>query len=182
MLNYVRLKLPGGCYFFSLVTFCRHKFLASEPARLILRRVWKDVQRKHPFNVGAICLLPDPLHRHLEFAGSWWWLSQTLAVNQREIFQALPDGRRNCRKTKSIPAKKTRSGGVAKALLGAYHSGWHRLCHAFWLILLQSGKTWPRDQATRLERVKHRYLRLGYYPEGWGSEQPLIFNECTFGE
>ncbi len=61
MSNYVRVKLPGGCYFFTLVTFNRHKFLTSEPARLILRRVWKDVQRKHPFNVGAICLLPDHL-------------------------------------------------------------------------------------------------------------------------
>jgi len=60
--NYVRLKLPGGCYFFTLVTFGRHKFLTSELARLILRRVWQEVQRKHPFNVAAICLLPDPLH------------------------------------------------------------------------------------------------------------------------
>ena len=61
MSNYVRVKLPGGCYFFTLVTFGQHKFLTSELARLILRRVWKEVQRKRPFNVAAICLLPDPL-------------------------------------------------------------------------------------------------------------------------
>ena len=61
MLNYVRVKLPGGCYFFTLVTFGRQKFLTSELARPILRRVWKEVQRKHLFNVAAICLLPDPL-------------------------------------------------------------------------------------------------------------------------
>ena len=59
MSNYVRVKLPGGCYFFTLVTFGRHKFLTSELARLILWRVWKEVQRKHPFNVEAICLLSD---------------------------------------------------------------------------------------------------------------------------
>ena len=28
----------------------------------------------------------------------------------------------------------------------------------------------------------HRYLRLGYYPDDWGSEQAFIFNESTFGE
>ncbi len=39
MSNYVRVKLPGGCYFFTLVTFGRYKFLTSEPARPILRQV-----------------------------------------------------------------------------------------------------------------------------------------------
>ncbi len=48
--------------FFTLVTFGRYKFLTSEPARLILRQVWKEVQRKQPFNVEAICLLPEHLH------------------------------------------------------------------------------------------------------------------------
>ena len=62
MSNYVRVKLPGGCYFFTLVTFGRYKFLTSEAARLILRQVWKEVRKKHPFNVEAICLLPDHLH------------------------------------------------------------------------------------------------------------------------
>ncbi len=62
MSNYVRVKLPGGCYFFTLVTFGWYKFLTSEPARLILRQVWKEVRKKHPFNVEAICLLPDHLH------------------------------------------------------------------------------------------------------------------------
>lgn len=40
----------------------RYKFLTSEPARLILRQVWKEVQKKHPFTGEAICLLPDHLH------------------------------------------------------------------------------------------------------------------------
>jgi len=62
MSNYIRAKLQGGRYFFTLVTFDRHKFLTSEKARLILRQVWKEVEEKHPFNVEAICLLPDHLH------------------------------------------------------------------------------------------------------------------------
>lgn len=34
MSNYVRVKLSGGCYFFIMVTFNRHKFLTSELAHL----------------------------------------------------------------------------------------------------------------------------------------------------
>ncbi len=37
MSNYVRVKLLGGCYFFTLVTFGRYKFLTSEPARGITK-------------------------------------------------------------------------------------------------------------------------------------------------
>jgi len=153
-------KITRWMLFFTLVTFGRHKFLTSELARLILRQVWKKVQRKHPFNV-------EPLALHLEFAGRRWWLSQTMAVNQRDVFQALPESRRNWRRTKSIPAKKTWSGGVAKALLGAYHSGWQWLCNAFWLYPFQSGKTWLRWQPTRVEMVKLSSLfRIRLLP-GW---------------
>ena len=62
MSNYMRVKFPGGLYFFTLVTFERRKFLTSEPSRRLLRQVWKDVREKYPFTVEAICVLPDHLH------------------------------------------------------------------------------------------------------------------------
>ncbi len=62
MSDYKRVKLPGGLYFFTVVTFNRRKFLTSELARNILRQVWQEVQKNHPFDVEAICLLPDHLH------------------------------------------------------------------------------------------------------------------------
>jgi len=48
MSNYIRTKLPGGLYFFTVVTFGR--------------QIWKEVEKKHPFKVEAICLLPDHLN------------------------------------------------------------------------------------------------------------------------
>jgi len=62
MSDYKRVKLPGGLYFFTVVTFNRRKFLTSELARNILRQVWQEDQKNHPFDVAAICLLPDHLH------------------------------------------------------------------------------------------------------------------------
>ena len=37
-------------------------FLTTDLARTILRQVWKEVSTKHPFNVEAICLLPNHIH------------------------------------------------------------------------------------------------------------------------
>ncbi len=62
MSNYIRAKFGGGLYFFTLVTFNRRPFLTSPLARKTLRCAWKDVQSRYPFEVDAICLLPDHLH------------------------------------------------------------------------------------------------------------------------
>jgi len=62
MPNYRRSIIPGGTFFFTVVTFDRRPILISELSRLILRRVWKRAQKEHPFVVDAICVLPDHLH------------------------------------------------------------------------------------------------------------------------
>ncbi len=62
MTEYRRLREPGGTYFFTVVTFDRQPTLIDPTSRAILRKAWKDVQIKHPFEVIAICLLPDHLH------------------------------------------------------------------------------------------------------------------------
>ena len=62
MSNYIRSRIPGGVYFFTVVTFNRRKLLTSTLARQILRATWKEVQSKHPFAVEANCLLPEHLH------------------------------------------------------------------------------------------------------------------------
>ncbi len=45
-----------------MVTYSRQPFLTSPLARKILKFVWKDLQGHYPFEVDAICLLPDHLH------------------------------------------------------------------------------------------------------------------------
>ena len=45
MPNYCRAIIPGGTFFFTVVTFDRNPTLTTELSRQILRRVWKRVQR-----------------------------------------------------------------------------------------------------------------------------------------
>ena len=62
MTEYRRKRLPGGYYFFTVVTHKRQRFLTDENARHILRCVWKDVSARWPFKTVALCLLSEHLH------------------------------------------------------------------------------------------------------------------------
>ena len=62
MTQYRRAKFCGGCYFFTVVTYKRRRFLADDLSRACLRSAWRSVRLNRPFEVVALCLLPDHLH------------------------------------------------------------------------------------------------------------------------
>ena len=61
-MEYRRVHMPGGVFFFTLVTNGRHPFLVAPESRAALRQAIRDVRMRHPFAVHAIVLLPDHLH------------------------------------------------------------------------------------------------------------------------
>ncbi|MCK4628566.1 MAG: transposase, partial [Sedimentisphaerales bacterium] len=62
MSNYRRANFPGGYYFFTLVTHQRKHFLTDNLARACLRHAWQVVRKRRPFDLVALCLLPNHLH------------------------------------------------------------------------------------------------------------------------
>jgi len=62
MPNYIRAKFEGGYYFFTVVTYRRRRLFVEELARHLLRHAINKTQLMRPFEVIAICLLPDHLH------------------------------------------------------------------------------------------------------------------------
>ena len=62
MSNYRRYYVPGGTYFFTLVTHERRPLFQHETARRCFREAILEEQRKHPFELFAIVLLPEHLH------------------------------------------------------------------------------------------------------------------------
>jgi putative transposase len=62
MTDYRRADLEGGCYFFTVVTYERRGFLTEPLARRCLREAWREARQRSPFEVIAVCLLPDRLH------------------------------------------------------------------------------------------------------------------------
>lgn len=62
MPEYRRLFIPGGTYFFTVVTAGRAKILVSERAVALLRSCFRATQERWPFRVAAMVVLPDHLH------------------------------------------------------------------------------------------------------------------------
>ncbi len=59
-MDYRRLYLPGGCYFFTLVTQDRRPLLIDHIDRL--RAAFRHVMVRSPFEIQGIVILPDHLH------------------------------------------------------------------------------------------------------------------------
>jgi len=61
-MQYRRVYVPGGSYFFTLVTKKRRKILAEDSKIGILREAFRRIMEKQHFSIDAIAVLPDHLH------------------------------------------------------------------------------------------------------------------------
>ena len=62
MPDFRRWYVPGGSYFFTLVTDRRAEILCLPTARTLLRAVVRQAQDRWPFRIDGWVLLPDHLH------------------------------------------------------------------------------------------------------------------------
>lgn len=62
MSDYRRVLIPGGCYFFTLVTHRRKPVFSHSHAVDSLRDAMRTERKRRPFDVDAMVILPDHLH------------------------------------------------------------------------------------------------------------------------
>ena len=62
MSNYRRASLPGGTFYFTVVTFRRRHLFDKAECRKILRQTIERTRRNHPFHIDAWVLLPEHMH------------------------------------------------------------------------------------------------------------------------
>lgn len=62
MPNYRRAFVPGGTFFFTVVTYNRYPLFDDVTAVRLLGQAIREEQQSHPFTIDAIVLLPDHLH------------------------------------------------------------------------------------------------------------------------
>ena len=61
MPNYRRVYINGGCYYFTVCLADRQASLLTDNIAA-LRAAFKYTASRHPFEINAICILPDHLH------------------------------------------------------------------------------------------------------------------------
>ncbi len=83
MPNYRRAYVPGGSFFFTLVTDRRAPLFGNKPGRLLLGTLLRRVQLLRPFTINAVVLLPEHLHAiwslpsgDTEYSARWGWIKK----------------------------------------------------------------------------------------------------------
>ena len=108
MPNYRRVYVPGGMFFFTLVTQGRVPILTDPDARGHLRRAFVDCRSRWPFRIEAIVLVPDHLHAiwslprgDTDYSIRWAWIKKEFTkswVAEGGVEEAVSDSRRRNRR------------------------------------------------------------------------------------
>ncbi len=173
MRRYIRNYVPGGTFFFTVVTYERRRFLTDPLARQSLREALRHVRGKWPFEVVAIVVLPDHFH-------TVWTMPQGDA-----------DYSLRMQKIKEVFTKKYLSSGGLAAMPTASeadHGQWGVWQPRFWEHTVRSHDDlkgcadyvhWNPLKHGLVRRVIdypwssfHRYVRLGEYAGDWGAYDP----------
>lgn len=179
MPQYRRSFIPGGTFFFTVVTYHRLPILVTEEARNILHWAWMDVTQRLPFTTDAICLLPEHLH----------------------CIWTLPDGEANYSvRWKEIKRLFSREYGGSVGVPNVKSASrekrgettiWQR---RFWEHTIRDEKDLEQHlNYIHYNPVKHglvdavrnwewssfhRYVQMGYYGIEWGSDGNNITIQC----
>jgi putative transposase len=184
MPNYHRPSIPGGCFFFTVVTFHRQPFLTESNTRAALHAAFQQTMDRYPFRMDAICLLPDHLHCIWtlpedtdDFSIRWRAIKGHFSTRYRELG--------------GIPAN------ISPARIQRREIGfWQR---RFWEHTIRDEKDLNRHiEYIHYNPVKHglvqnvrdwewssfhRYVHMGLIDENWGSNQGEIRGSTDdFGE
>lgn len=169
MPEYRRSFIPGGTFFFTVVTYNRIPILIDNDARRILRQAWLEFKGRFPFTTNAICLLPDHLH-------CIWTLPEgdaNYSIRWKEIKRLFSKeyGRIFLTSTHLTPSREKRKEAAI----------WQR---RFWEHTIRDEGDYNRHlDYIHYNPVKHglvdhvqdwqwssfhRYVRMDYYEKEWG--------------
>jgi putative transposase len=182
MSDYRRVYIPGGLYFFTVVTFRRQRFLTDDDVRAALREGIQFTRQTKPFEIIAWVLLPDHLHCIWRLPPDDSDFSSRWSMIKRIVTQRC--GERLNRPLWLNARRRKRQQGTL----------WH---HRFWDHLIRDEDDFNRHMDyIHINPVKHglvskvadwpyssfhRLVRSGWYAENWGEN--IAFDDGNkFGE
>jgi putative transposase len=183
MPEYRRIRVKGGSYFFTVVTFGRRPFLIDHHVRTALRKGIQEVRQSLPFSVEARVMLPDHLHaiwtlpKNDDTFGSRWAVIKR-TVSRQCGYLAGNDGPIN-----ESPAKRSESGIWQRRFwdhlirddldfqrhLDYLH--WNPVKHGYVRRVID----WPYS-------TFHRFVNQGLYTPDWGGINEDEMAKKDFGE
>jgi putative transposase len=170
MSRYRRARVPGGSFFFTVVTERRQRLLTDDLVRLALRRAIEVVRRERPFRIDGWVLLPDHMHTVWTMPADDGDYATRWRLIKARVTHQLGDAGRN-RAVMTARREAKRQGSL-----------WQ---NRYWERLLRDEDDVRRHldylhfnpvkhgQVTRVEDWRwssfHRYVADGVYPRDWGA-------------
>jgi putative transposase len=168
-----RWYVPGGTYFFTLVTQDRRPLFTEALARAALRGAIEAEQAVRPFEPVAIVLLPDHLHAVWTLpAGDADYPTRWRRIKERFTEAYLGNGGREAR----VSAARSR-----RAERGVWQRRyWEHVCrdeddlercldYLHWNPVKHGYARRPADWPYS---TFEKFVRLGQYEPGWGGDPP----------
>jgi REP-associated tyrosine transposase len=182
MPNYRRLYVPGGTYFFTVVTAARRPILTTELRRRCLREAIEEVMAEKPFTQLALVLLPDHLHAVWvlppgddDFSSRWADLK--IAFTKKYLAgggtEAAVSASRRKKRERGVWQRRfwehlIRDADELKRCVDYIHH--NPLKHG----LVNRVMDWPWS-------TFHRFLEQGEYPDNWGVNVEIAHDPNVFG-
>jgi putative transposase len=180
MPNYRRAFVPGGTFFFTVVTERRAPIHCDPAARAALREAIRDCRARWPFQIDAMVLLPDHLHTiwspprgDSAYPARWGWIKKSFTqtwLSRGGLEQETSDSRwRNRRRgvwQRRYWEHRVRDEEDLERHGDYIH--YNPVKHGF----VACPADWPYS-------TFRRWVRLGVYPPDWGcsSGGPLRFDD-----
>ncbi|MFT5327681.1 MAG: putative transposase [Planctomycetaceae bacterium] len=173
MPDYRRWYVPGGMYFFTLVTHERRPFLCDDVARKLLRESIEKVREDLPFRLFEIVLLPGHLHAVMSLPDG----DDRYPLRWKRIKELF---------TRDYLAAGGDEGFLSKSRVAkGERAVWQR---RYWEHTIDSEDDlkrcvdylhWNPKKHRLVTRVRdwpwssfHRFVELGEYDPDWGSADP----------
>jgi putative transposase len=168
-MQYRRLKVAGGTYFFTVVTHRRSRLFSDDWAVATLKNITAGVQARHPFTIEAEVILPDHLHAiwslpegDSDFSTRWMLIKSGVsrAVKKRAVQLASSS---ELLEASHLPVWQNR---FWEHLIGCDEDFATHIDYIHFNPVNHGLVTAPRDWQ---HSSFHDYVLRGDYPADWGS-------------
>ncbi|MCB0223669.1 MAG: transposase [Anaerolineae bacterium] len=173
-MEYRRAKIPGGTYFFTLVTHQRRRFLCQPDNISLLRQTFRLVMENHPFTIEAIVILPDHLHciwtlppSDANFSTRWRLIKSHFSRNCDSRYHGCLSASRQSKQERAIWQRRFWEHLIrdeADFIQHVDYIHYNPVKHG----LVTAPQAWPHSSF-------HRFVQAGQYDEDWGAGVEIKF-------
>lgn len=172
-MQYRRAIVPGGTFFFTVVTDRRRPILASGDAVDVLRNAFRSVRQLRPFEIDAIVVMPDHLHciwtlppDDADFSTRWRLIKTGFTKHCPDALRRTPDEARRRKGEQAVWQHRYWEHQIRDETDFARHADYihyNPVKHG----LARSPGEWPYSSFGR-------YVTAGVYALDWGSDSMSV--------